>query len=68
MLTDDGVPLEVKTVEPTGSEVMVHGHIGSEPLFCLFRERLDTSPGAILKLKIDPENVHLFDAATGVAI
>ncbi len=67
-LAPDGVALEVKTVEPTGSEVMVHGHIGTEPLFCLFRERLDTSPGAILNLKIAPENVHLFDAKTGVAL
>ncbi|TBW36083.1 sn-glycerol-3-phosphate ABC transporter ATP-binding protein UgpC [Siculibacillus lacustris] len=64
-VTADGVPVEVHGVEPTGSEMMVHGRLGAQPLFCLFRDRLDLAPGDTVRVDVAPGFVHLFDPASG---
>jgi multiple sugar transport system ATP-binding protein len=65
-LTDDGFPVEVAVVEPTGSEVQVVARApGGEEIVAVFRERHLFKPGETIRLAPDPAFVHLFDGETG---
>ena len=64
----NGIPVKVDVVEPTGSEIMVVGKIGSQEISCLFRERLSIKPNDTIKVSIDPGTSHLFDTASGARI
>jgi multiple sugar transport system ATP-binding protein len=64
----DGVPAEIKVVEPTGSEIMVIADIGGQDVTCLFRQRLALTPGEVIRVTFDPASTHIFDAATGTRI
>jgi multiple sugar transport system ATP-binding protein len=65
---ESGIPFLVDTVEPTGSEVHLHGTIDSAEVRCVFRERVRVSPGTLLRLSVDPSRTHLFDRNTGVRL
>ena len=62
-----GGPIAVRVVviEPTGFESQVMGELGQTAVTCVFRERVTLKPGETLNVSIDPEAVHLFDAASG---
>lgn len=60
-LSDEGVPLTVEMIEPTGAETQVAGKIGSQPIVGVFRERISAWPGDMLHVRLDHEHVHLFD-------
>jgi sn-glycerol 3-phosphate transport system ATP-binding protein len=67
----DGMPaldFSIDVVEPLGDEVVLHGTAAaSEAVACLdARER--PSAGSVLRLGIDPVDVHLFHADSGLAI
>ncbi|MEF2552657.1 sn-glycerol-3-phosphate ABC transporter ATP-binding protein UgpC [Aurantimonas sp. A2-1-M11] len=62
------IPLRVEVVEPTGSETHVIAKLGDSDVMCVFRERISAGPGDELPVSIDPEAVHLFDAATGARV
>ena len=65
-LTDDGFPVEVAVVEPTGSEVQVVTRApGGEEIVAVFRERHLFKPGETIRLAPDPGFVHLFDGENG---
>jgi multiple sugar transport system ATP-binding protein len=64
-LTDDGAEAEVQVVEPTGSEIQIVAKIGGEDIIAVFRERHQFKPGDKIRLKPDPNLVHLFDETTG---
>src|SRR5437660_1101779 len=64
-ITDDGIPVEVVVVEPTGSETQVVVKAGQQELVCLFRERVSAKPGATIRIAPDPRLMHLFDTASG---
>jgi multiple sugar transport system ATP-binding protein len=64
----EGFPLHVVVVEPTGSETHVFGTIADTQVRCVFRDRVAVSPGASLRLTVDPAHVHVFDVATGVRL
>jgi multiple sugar transport system ATP-binding protein len=66
-LDDNGVPLEIVVVEPTGSETQVLARLGKQNVTGVFRERIDAKPGATIKVSPDIANTHLFDA-TGTRI
>ncbi|NGN41903.1 TOBE domain-containing protein [Mesorhizobium sp. CGMCC 1.15528] len=66
-LDDNGIPLEVAVVEPTGSETMVLGRLGTQNVTCVFHERVSAKAGSIIRVRLDLETIHLFDAA-GLAI
>ena len=57
-----GFPFRVEVVEPTGSETHVFGTIAGTPVRCVFRERVAAKPGDRLRLDVDPDRVHVFDA------
>ncbi len=65
---EGGVPIRVEVVEPTGSEVMVAGKLGDQPISCLFRERLALRPGEIVPIHVEPRTSHLFDRANGMRL
>ena len=58
-----GVPLAVKVIEPTGSETMISGRIGSQAITVLVRGRVDVLPGTVLEILPEEGHVHAFDAA-----
>ncbi|WP_417771800.1 ABC transporter ATP-binding protein [Stappia sp.] len=59
------VALTVEVVEPTGSETHVVAKMDDVEVTCVFRERITARPGETLKISIDPQAVHLFDAEGG---
>ncbi|MBO0905992.1 ABC transporter ATP-binding protein [Jiella sonneratiae] len=59
------VPLTVDVVEPTGSETHVLARLGKTEVTCVFRERIAARPGEEIRVGIDPESVHVFDAKSG---
>ena len=65
-LSDDGFPVEVVVIEPTGSEIQVIGRTpGGEEIVANFRERHAFEPGQTVKLAAEPGLIHLFDGETG---
>ena len=64
-LADDGAEAEVQVIEPTGSELQVVAKLGGEDVIAVFRERHQFKPGDKIRLKPDPQLVHLFDEASG---
>ncbi len=67
-LQDDGVPLTVQVVEPTGSETQVYGKLGGLAVLGAFRERVSARPGEPIRVTADPALVHLFDRGTGARL
>ena len=61
-LDDTGVPAEILLVEPMGSETQVTIMLGGTRVIGVFRERVSLAPGATIRLRIDPEAIHLFSA------
>ncbi|MGP0090972.1 MAG: ABC transporter ATP-binding protein [Xanthobacteraceae bacterium] len=65
VLADDGAEAEIQVVEPTGPEIQVVVKLGGEEIVAVFRERHRFQPGDTIRLKPDPQFVHLFDETTG---
>ncbi len=68
ILSDAGLPMEVKVVEPTGSETMVFLKFEGQDVTAVFRERHAFQSGEVIHLQPDPDHIHLFDASTGVSL
>ena len=64
-LAEDGIPVTVAVVEPTGSETQVAVKNGAEEMICLFRDRISARPGETMRISPDPALAHLFDHASG---
>jgi multiple sugar transport system ATP-binding protein len=64
-IADDGAEATVIVIEPTGSEIQVVAKLGGEDVIAVFRERHQFKPGDKIRLKPDPQLVHLFDAVSG---
>ncbi|WP_299962639.1 sn-glycerol-3-phosphate ABC transporter ATP-binding protein UgpC [uncultured Roseobacter sp.] len=60
-----GLPMEVKVVEPTGSETMVFLRFEGQDVTAVFRERHAFEPGQVIHLTPDPAHLHCFDAESG---
>jgi multiple sugar transport system ATP-binding protein len=56
-----GLPFSVELVEPTGSETQVQGKLGDQHFSGVFRERIDTKPGATIRVSPHSGAIHLFD-------
>ena len=65
MLAEDGIPMQVKVVEPTGAETMVFLRFEGQDVTAVFRERHSFAPGETIHLKPDPNHIHVFDADSG---
>ena len=64
-IADQGLPMTVKVVEPTGSETMVFLRFEDQDVTAVFRERHAFEPGQTIHLQPDPAQLHVFDAASG---
>ena len=62
---DGGVEAEIVVVEQTGAEVQVFAKLGRQNVLAALRERLLLRPGDPVSLMPDPNQIHLFDQATG---
>lgn len=62
---NNGLPMQVKVVEPTGAETMVFLRYKDQEVTAVFRERYTFEIGQIIYLKPDPNHIHVFDAETG---
>lgn len=65
-LTLDGaLSAKVSVIEPMGCETLVIAHYAGQKLVSVFRDRITIKPNESIALSINPDKVHLFDAATG---
>ncbi|GAA4182888.1 ABC transporter ATP-binding protein [Shinella granuli] len=64
-LADDGFEVEIAVVEPTGSESHVLARLGDNDLTCVFRERITLRSGDRVRVRPEPDNIHIFDAQSG---
>ncbi len=62
---EEGVPVRVEVVEPTGAETLVFFTLGDTQGCALFRERHAFRAGETIHLQPELEKVHLFDAGSG---
>ncbi|MEE4188893.1 MAG: sn-glycerol-3-phosphate ABC transporter ATP-binding protein UgpC [Roseobacter sp.] len=62
ILSDEGLPMQVKVVEPTGAETMVFLKFEGQDVTAVFRERHDFAAGETIHLRPDPDHLHVFDA------
>ncbi len=65
VLADNGLPMQVKVVEPTGSETMVFLRYENQDVTAVFRERHSFTPGETINLMPDPQHLHFFNSETG---
>jgi multiple sugar transport system ATP-binding protein len=65
VLGDDGLPLTVAVVEPTGSETQVIARHGSQSIVCIFRDRVLPRVGESIRVAPDVSRVHLFSERDG---
>jgi multiple sugar transport system ATP-binding protein len=65
---ENGLPMTVKVVEPTGSETMVFLDFEGQDVVAVFRERHDFNPGQTIYLQPDPKHLHVFKADNGMRI
>ena len=64
-LADDGSPVEVVVVEPTGSETLLAVRAGGQDLTCVLRDRVLPRPGETIRIRPEPGLVHFFDTQSG---
>jgi len=64
-LSDGGMPMQVKVVEPTGSETMVFLRYKDRDVTAVFRERHNFTPGETIALMPDHKHLHFFDSESG---
>ena len=67
-LADDGIPVTVSVIEPTGSETHVICRHADAEIVAVFKERHQFKIGQLLHLRPKPEFVHLFDETSGARL
>ena len=58
----------VEVVEPLGSDTLVFTSVFGTSVTARLRPDNRPTPGSQIKLRINPDRAHIFDAATGSAI
>ena len=64
-LSDSGIPLTVKVVEPTGAETQVIARCGEQDIVCVFRDRVLPAVGSTIQVSPDIARIHLFSESDG---
>ncbi len=65
-VADDGVPVEIVVVEPTGADTQIYCKLAGVDVNAVVRERHEFRPGETVRLR--PELTFLFDPATGARL
>ena len=60
-LSEEGIPVDVVSVEPMGSETQLVVRLGQQDMICVFRERLAVKAKETIKILPDVDLIHLFD-------
>jgi multiple sugar transport system ATP-binding protein len=60
-----GIPVQIRLVEPLGSDTLIHFDVAGTPAIARVDPSLKPKPGERLFLKPQPGKIHLFDATTG---
>jgi multiple sugar transport system ATP-binding protein len=58
----------VELIEPLGSETHVSVRVGTEILICRFPPRSGLEAGATINIQFDPQQMKVFDAASGMRL
>jgi multiple sugar transport system ATP-binding protein len=64
----DSVAVAVKVVEQTGIDSLVFADFAGQELCALFRDRQSLAPGQPIRLRPQPDSIHLFDARSGARL
>ncbi|MFN9192639.1 MAG: ABC transporter ATP-binding protein [Pseudomonadota bacterium] len=67
-LSADGVEARVVVVEPTGAETEIVLEVGDRRLIVVMHGRTPVQPDDVVRLRVDPARVHVFDGAGGVRL
>jgi multiple sugar transport system ATP-binding protein len=67
-LSDDGLPVQVAVVEPTGSETQVITRHGSQNIVCIFRDRILPRVGETIRVAPEVSRIHLFSGQNGTRL
>lgn len=62
---EDGLPGQIAVVEPTGAETYLVVRIGAREVTAVLRERREVRPGQEIRLRAEPDAIHVFDKGTG---
>jgi multiple sugar transport system ATP-binding protein len=62
------VPATVEVVEPLGADTLIFASVFGASMTARVKPAMRPSPGARIRLRVNLERAHLFDAATGRAI
>ncbi|MBI3370331.1 MAG: sn-glycerol-3-phosphate ABC transporter ATP-binding protein UgpC [Betaproteobacteria bacterium] len=65
-VSDDGVPVEVVVVEPTGADTQIFCKLADNDINAVVRERHEFHPGENIRLK--PQLTYIFDPASGARL
>jgi multiple sugar transport system ATP-binding protein len=65
-VSNDGVPVEIVVVEPTGADTQIYCKLAGVDVNAVVRERHEFRPGE--KVRLRPELTFLFDPATGARL
>ncbi len=67
-LAEDGLPVTVGVVEPTGSETHLIAHVNGHDVTAVFRERHAFRPGQPIHLRPQEGHVYVFERDSGARI
>jgi sn-glycerol 3-phosphate transport system ATP-binding protein len=68
-INPSGLSFRVDLVEPLGSETLVHGRLAAPGEAALVMRLAGRAPESdLLSIEIPPEDIHVFDAATGLRL
>jgi multiple sugar transport system ATP-binding protein len=62
------LPATVEVVEPLGSDTLVFGNVFGASMTARVRPDQRPSPGSQIKLRVNAERAHIFDAASGKSV
>ena len=63
-----GLPVDIVVVEPTGADTQLYCRFNGQQITAMVRDRVATRAGERIALVPDLPRVHVFDAASGVAL
>ncbi len=63
-----GIQVDVDVLEALGSESFAHAHVGGEPFVARLAGTERPAPGTTLQFGVRDEDVHVFDAESGVSL
>ncbi|ALL67782.1 N-Acetyl-D-glucosamine ABC transport system ATP-binding protein [Paraburkholderia caribensis MBA4] len=63
--SNEGIPMDVEVVEPTGAETHLYGKIGGAAWCVTMRQRASIGPGQRVTVRFPEQHTHLFDTESG---